>query len=377
VSEPRLAAIILAAGLSSRMGALKALLPLGPETTLARTVRLFKEAGCRDVIVVLGHESDKTAPEALAAGATPVKNPEYQQGMFTSVLAGVNALAPETGAFFVLPVDIPLVRPAVLDALRQALATAPQNIPAARPVFRGVPGHPPLFTRRAISVILNHDGQGGLAGALDKLPGGVLDVPVPDANILMDMDQPWDYLRILARLDRLEIPSKAECAAFLDDMPEKGRAHGRAVAARAVIMAQAINARRAPAERLDLELVRAAALLHDVAKGQPRHEAEGGRLLAAWGFDRTAAIVAAHKDPVPAEGEPVIEREVVAFADKLVRCHHPVSVEERFGEKLRLYADDPEAVAAITRRRDNALRVKARIEAEIGRSLEGLFSDET
>lgn len=370
MSGRRYAAVILAAGLSSRMKATKALLPLGRETALARAIRLAREAGCREVIAVLGHEADKTAPVALAAGASPVVNPDYRSGMFSSVLAGLGALPPEAGAFFVLPVDIPLVRPAVLDALAAAL---PGNM-AVRPTFRGVPGHPPLLARGALAHVLDHDGAGGLAGALERLPGGVADVPVPDANVLMDMDRPWDYLRVLTRLDRMEIPTPAECEAFLDAMPEKGRAHARAVAARAVAMARAVNARRAPAGRLDMELVRAAALLHDAAKGQPGHEAAGGRLLARWGFARTAVIVAAHKDPVPAEGRPVEAREVVALADKLVRCHRPVSVAERFDEKLRLYAHDPEAVAAIARRRDNALRVKHRVEAEMGRSLEDLFS---
>jgi len=373
----RLAAVVLAAGLGSRMRALKPLLPLGRETALARVVRLFREAGVVDVIVITGHEREAVAAEALAAGAAAADNENYRAGMFSSVVAGISALPEAAEAFFILPVDVPLVRPAVFAALARALGPARPGVMAARPVFRGRRGHPPLISRLALPAILDHaarGGQGGLAGALDKLPGGVLDVAVHDAGVLLDMDRPGDYRRVLARLERLEVPTRAECAALLAGMSGRGLAHARAVAKCAVALGEAVNAARPPSGRLDLELVRAAALLHDIAKGSPGHEAEGGRLLAAWNFSRTAEIVAAHRDPVPAEGEPVGERELVALADKLTRGRRNVSIEERFGEKLLQYAHDPEAVAAISRRLGNALRVKARVEAESGRAIEDILS---
>ncbi len=370
MSASRLAAIVLAAGFSSRMRAHKPLLSLDGETVLSSVVRLFGNAGCFHVAAVLGREAETVRPEAEAAGAEVVLNPDYAEGMFSSVLAGVRALPPETDAFFVLPVDIPLVRPATLDAVKAAFR--PGDDAVLCPAFRGEPGHPPLVPRALVSLILSHDGRAGLAGALAKAPGGTRRVPVHDAGVLLDMDHPWDYLRVLSRYGRREIPTREECASFFETMPERGRAHARAVAVRAERMAAAVNARRAPQDALDAELVRAAALLHDIAKGQPRHEAAGGRLLASWGFGRAGEIAAAHKDPVPGEGA-VDEREIVALADKLVRCDDAVSIEERFGEKLRLYGDDPEAAAAIRGRLANALRVRDRIETEIGCSLDDLF----
>lgn len=370
----RLAAVVLAAGLGSRMGAVKPLLPLGRETALARAARLFRESGVHDVVVVTGHEAGAVEAEALAHGARPVRNENYRSGMFSSVLAGIAALPPQAEAFFILPVDVPLVRPAVLHALARALAAAPPDVWAARPVFRGRGGHPPLLSSRALPAITGHDGQGGLAGALARIAGGVLSVPVYDQGVLLDMDRRSGYRRVLARLERLEVPTRAECAALLDGMSARGLAHARAVAACAVAMAGAVNAVRPAGVRLDLDLVRRAALLHDIAKGEPGHELAGGRLLAAWGFARAAELVAAHRDPVPAEGEPVNEREVVALADKLARGARPVSIEERFDEKLRRFAGDQAATAAIVRRRDNALRVKARLEAESGRTLADILS---
>ncbi len=371
------AAIILAAGLSSRMGALKPLLPLGRETALCRCVRLLREAGADPVLAVTGREADRMSEAAREAGAVPVHNPDYARGMFSSVLAGTAALPGDADAFFVLPADIPLVRKGVPAALLRAAENAPETVRLVRPFFRGRPGHPPLLSRALVPRILAHDGTMGLAGALSPLegaPGAILDLPVPDANILFDMDRPWDYLRALARVDRLDVPSPAECAAFFDALPDKGKAHALAVALRADAMARAVNANRTPAKRLDRALIRAAALLHDLAKGQKNHEARGGEELRFWGFSRAADIVAAHKDPVPAAGEPVNEREVTALADKLVRCDRPVDIAGRFGEKLAVYGSDPEAAAAIRRRRDNAFAVRDRIEAEAGKPLADILT---
>lgn len=365
-------ALILAAGLSSRMKARKALLPFGDQSVLARAVGLFRRAGAREVLVVAGHDPGPVLAEASAAGAAGLVNPDWAAGMWSSVRAGLTALLHGRGPVFVLPADIPLVRPASLAALLAALRES--DAPAARPTFRGQPGHPPLLAGTAPPAVLAHDGQDGLAGALAALAGGALDVPVMDEGVLLDMDQPWDYLRLLARFERLGIPTPAECAALLDTLPEAGRVHGRAVAMRAVAMALAVNARRAPAEALNVAAVRAAGLLHDLAKGRPRHEVEGGRMLEALGFSDIAGIVAAHRDPVPAEGRPVNEREVVALADKFVRGGQAMGIEERFGEKLEQWSHDPEAAAAIRRRLANALRVRERIEAEIGQDLDRLFA---
>jgi hypothetical protein len=103
-----------------------------------------------------------------------------------------------------------------------------------------------------------------------------------------------------------------------------------------------------------------------VAKGRPHHEAAGGELLAAHGFDAAAPIVAGHRDCLLADDAPLTEREIVYLADKFVFGRWLVPVPARFDQKLELFADDPEACAAITRRRANAQNVLARVEAAMG-----------
>ena len=366
---PRFGAVILAGGLSSRLGRFKPLVQLGGTTLLQRAKELFQEAGVEEIVVVAGHRAPETLAEARRLGLRAVVNEAFAQGMFTSVQAGLRALPPGLDAFFVLPVDIPLVRPHTLHLLQERFAAAKAAV--LHPLFEGRRGHPPLIACRHAAGILAWDGTNGLLGALEDLEArfGAAEIPVADQNIHFDVDAPEDLAEALLRYERRGIPTPAEALALLDlhQAGERGHAHGRGVARVALAMTRALNAQGGA---LDLELVESAALLHDIAKGQPRHEAAGAALLDSLGFDRAARIVAAHRDIPPEDAPELTERELVYFADKLVRGSERVSVAERFQQKLDLFAQDPEATAAIGQRLRNALAMQRRIQAATGNPLE-------
>lgn len=355
------------------MGELKALLSLGGCTVLEQCVTLFRDCGIEDVVVVTGHRADEVGAVAKAAGARVTFNPDFADGMYGSIRTGVAQLAAHCLGFFLLPVDIPLLRCGTVSLLARSFAEAPARI--CYPVFAGRRGHPPLIHGECIPVILAaHQPEGGLrtllAGIEAEQPTQVRKVQVADANIHIDLDTPEDFLAGCLRFDRRGLPTMAECEAILahiHPMPAKGLAHGRAVAEVAVALGEAIN--RHSGRRLDLELCRVSGWLHDLAKGHPHHEAEGARWLDALGFERAAAVVAAHKDLEWTPQMGIGERELVHLADKLVRGNRLVSVEERFEEKLALYRNDPEAVRAIRSRYDQALRLAAAVEMETGQSL--------
>ena len=378
---PRLSALVLAAGLSSRMGRLKPLLPLDPQgaqTPLGLCVGLFRAAGIDEVVVVTGHRDDEVGSAARAAGARVVHNPDYARGMYGSVRAGVAGLDAATDGFFLLPVDIPLVRTGTVRLLARAFAGKPASV--LLPVFAGRRGHPPLLGRELIGRIQDSaEPAGGLRTLLDQVeaeqPERVREVQVADRFILRDMDTPADHAACVERLTHRDWPSLAEAEAILahlHPMPARGLAHGRCVGEVAALLAAQLV--RAAGWPLSVELCRVAGLLHDLAKGQPEHERAGARWLHELGFPRAAAIVAAHRDLDWQPGTGLTEREIVHLADKLVRGSRIVPVQARFAEKLALYEHDAQAVAAIEHRRRVAEQLAAAVESALGQSLDDLLA---
>lgn len=378
---PHLSAIILAAGFSSRMGKLKAALPLpvpsGTDTVLDLCIGLFKACGIEELLVVTGHRRQETGAIAERAGARVVFNADFAAGMYSSIKTGVRHLANDSDGYFLLPVDIPLVRPGTIRLLARSFSATPAAI--TYPTFVGKRGHPPLIGRDLFPAILDKKHpEGGLHFLLQnfeyKHPQQVVDVPVPDANILFDMDIPEEYTAGLRRAARLDYPTPEEAAIILrlHPMPAKGLAHGRLVGSIAKALCQAIlhNTKR----QLDPELCLVCGWLHDMAKGHANHEQEAGRRLRELGFDRAAKIVAAHRDLVWQPGAAITEKELVHIADKLAQGSRIVDLAARFKEKLHLYHDKPEAVQAIQRRFELARCLAAAVETESGRRLEDILA---
>jgi CTP:molybdopterin cytidylyltransferase MocA len=367
---PGLSALNLSSGFSSRMGKLKALLPLGGRTVLEQCISLFYGCGIEDLVVVTGHRAGEVGAIAEQAGARVAHNPDFAAGMYSSIRAGVRRINGQGSAFFLLPVDIPLVRPGTVRLLARSFAESAARI--SYPLFADRRGHPPLLHADLIPAILNQkEPEGGLRSLLARIetehPEQVREVRVADANIHIDLDTPEDYLAGCLSFGRRDIPTPAECEVIcrhLFNLPAKGLAHGRAVAAVAVALGEAVN--RHGGRGLDLELCRVCGWLHDISKGHQRHEEEGARRLRELGFSRAAAIVAAHRDLDWTTGMALGEREIVHLADKLVQGSRIVTIEERFEEKLAVYRNDPEAVRAIRSRYDQALSLAAAVEAEMG-----------
>lgn len=367
-------AIILAGGYSSRMGELKALLPMGKTTVLAQSIHLFRSCGIRDIVVVTGHRAPEVAAAAERSGARSAHNPAFADGMFGSIKAGVQGLSENSGGFFLLPVDIALLRRGTVHLLLQAQAQTPGRI--FYPIFDDRRGHPPLLSAELIPLITDGpEPEGGLRTLLARLerddPDQVHEVPVADANIHFDMDTPDDYFAGCLRFGRRGVPTMAEAEVIIDhihSMPEKGLAHGRMVGEVAAILCETVI--RHSGRELNPQTCRVCGLLHDMAKGHPHHEETGAAWLRALGFDQAAEIVAAHKDMQWSAEMGVGERELVHLADKLVRGSRMIGVNERFEEKLALYRHDPEAVQAILGRYRLAQNLAAAVEAEVGQPLE-------
>ena len=200
MAEPEISALILAAGSSSRTDGFKPLLRIGPQSILEHALDLFCLPAIGEIVTVVGHRSEELIPILRARQARFVLNENYRAGMFTSIQAGVTALAGSCAGFFLLPVDIPLVRQETIIQLLEAYAEDPTRT-IIHPQYQGRCGHPPLISAKLFNPILAHSGDGGLRALLRTRRAEALVLPVDDPLILKDVDTTAD-LQILTDLYR-------------------------------------------------------------------------------------------------------------------------------------------------------------------------------
>ena len=195
-------AIVLAAGLSSRMGAFKPLLEVAGLPALTRAIRCLRGTA-QDIAVVTGHRGEDLADLIAAEGAVRLHNPDYEGGMFTSVRTGIRYFA-ERGeeGVLLLPGDCAAV-PA--EAVKELLVNAGGGF--AVPGYGDKRGHPMWIPARFFEEILAHDGREGLKPILERHGRKVLKMPFP--GTVRDMDLPEDREALEAMLTR---PGLAELA---------------------------------------------------------------------------------------------------------------------------------------------------------------------
>ena len=187
-----LAAVVLSAGKSERMGGRpKALLQFRGRTFLDHVLASIGEAGIPNTVVVVGHHR----AEIEEAFRLPqlVFNPNYEQGMSTSVQAGIRALPPGTEAAGVFLVDQPLIEPDTVRAV--ASRCRPGHI--VLPIYEGRRGHPVFFGADLFGEILDLKPDQGLNIVVRRDPHRIIEVPVTNSGILQDIDTPEELAKLL------------------------------------------------------------------------------------------------------------------------------------------------------------------------------------
>lgn len=357
-----LGGIVLLGGYSSRMGRFKPAMEIGGLTLVERCVNLLFQAGLSPVVAVVGHNREEAEALAVRAGAIPVFNPHYPSGMFSSVKRGVEALMGEdlAGAFL-LPVDIPLVRPCTVKALLDRFCSSHGGLDALIPSFKGLNGHPPVISGDCFGHILSHHGEGGLRALMSGWRVGEL--AVFDRHVLMDMDTPEDCQAIISRVSRMEVPDREECLELLriHGTPMGAVEHSKVVAEVGLSIAMAML-RRGVEVRLDL--LEAGCLLHDIAKGHKGHEAMGEEILCGLGFQLLGQLVGSHRD-LPDRSR-TLEAEILFLADKSVSGANVITLEDRMELMRSRFAQDPASLAAAEGRIGLAMDLRRRIEATLG-----------
>jgi molybdenum cofactor cytidylyltransferase len=190
------AAIILAAGESRRLGQPKQLLAFHGESLLARAIRLANEAGATPVLVVLGANSERIRAAIQSSHSIPVHNDHWRQGIASSIEAGVRALrvcAPEAEGVLLMGCDQPRLTTAHLRALIAAFEGQSAAAIAASS-YAGVQAVPAVFPRATLAALRALRGDRGARSVIESAPCPVVVMEFPGGEV--DIDSPEDLAEL-------------------------------------------------------------------------------------------------------------------------------------------------------------------------------------
>jgi len=203
------AGIILAAGVSSRMGSFKPLLPIGDTIFIRRLVGQMRSVGTGDIVVVTGYRHEELEEALKGDSVVFVRNDRFfDTQMLDSVKLGVQgvlAMEKYHDRIMLSPADVVMSPQWIFETV------AVQDADFVRPMYHGKPGHPVLIKDTLYQEILSYEGERGLRGCVENSGKKILELNVEEPNILLDADTREDYRKAVSEYDAL--------------MGEKGRLH--------------------------------------------------------------------------------------------------------------------------------------------------------
>jgi molybdenum cofactor cytidylyltransferase len=189
----RMAAVILAAGGSSRFGSPKQLLPWKGKTLLEHVVDTVLESSVQETIVVLGHEAQRLGELISDRRLSIVVNEDWETGQSSSVLAGIQSLPESYDACLFLLADQPNV---TVDLIEQVLTRYRQTLaPIVAPVHAGRRGNPVLFDQALFPELLEMTGDEGGRQVIQHHRSEMEEVEVEDPDLFLDIDTVEEYER--------------------------------------------------------------------------------------------------------------------------------------------------------------------------------------
>lgn len=184
-------AIILAAGLSSRMGRLKGLLPWRGTTLIQYQIEQMLAAGVKDIHVVLGYKADKMIKKISPYEVNIILNEQYEQGKSSSIRKGASAIQNFSNGIFITGVDQPVPAKTLIILLKHLRET---NAPVIIPTYKEKRGHPLLLAGRLHHDLLQvNEATKGLRGIIDTYKDKIAHLPVNDPSVLFNFNRLEDY----------------------------------------------------------------------------------------------------------------------------------------------------------------------------------------
>lgn len=198
-----LSAIILAAGMSTRMGQNKLLLSFQGKTLIARAVDTLLASEVDEVIVVLGHEAEKVRAQLQGKQVRLVHNSDYRDGLSTSVRVGVRAMSPQVEGIMIYLADQPLLEPADVNFMVKAFALAKDaDKGIVVPLFHGQRGNPVILNASYREAMLEVVGDVGCKRVIKRYPDKVFRVEMETDHVVRDVDNIEDYEEVVSSARR-------------------------------------------------------------------------------------------------------------------------------------------------------------------------------
>jgi molybdenum cofactor cytidylyltransferase len=189
-----ISAILLAAGQSRRMGQFKQLLTVAGKTFVEQCVDTLLASFADEIIVVTGHRESDVRHKLENRRVRFAHNPDYKEGMSTSIKRGVEAASDESDAVLIALVDQPLIE---TDTVNQLIEIYRKDRPLIIvPRYKGRNGHPIIMDMKLRQEILSMDTSRGLKPVREAHAGEVVYIEAASESVLIDFDLPEDYLRI-------------------------------------------------------------------------------------------------------------------------------------------------------------------------------------
>ncbi len=192
-----ISAIVLAAGLSRRMGSEnKLLLKFKTESILKTTIRNLLAADVDEIIVVLGHEADLVAEEIKEFKVKSVLNPTFQNGMNGSIKKGINTAGENANAFMICLADQPLISSKVYNTIIENFKHeySKDNRIIQVPYFKSHRGNPACFSAIYKDKLMNNPSQSGARQVIEENIEKMIKITLDEESILLDIDYPNDLI---------------------------------------------------------------------------------------------------------------------------------------------------------------------------------------
>jgi molybdenum cofactor cytidylyltransferase len=199
-TAPMVSAIVLAAGESRRMGRPKQLLRLGDRTLLDLALDNVRNSSVEEIILVLGSSAAEIQQQVSTHGVKIVVNPAYQEGMASSLRAGIAALDASSQAALIVLADQPCLRPTTLDRLIDHHRSKRPHI--VIPTYKGFRGNPVLLDCSVFSEVMEIRGDIGCRAIFGSHTENIDKLEVDDPGILLDVDTSADFESFMAAGDK-------------------------------------------------------------------------------------------------------------------------------------------------------------------------------